>query len=189
MTDAADHINKLITEFNEAFEVKTDLKLQAGLIKEETSELIEAALDAAENIGTETMAHFLKEAADTIYVLSGLIKMSEDPTLVDADFEVIRGDEMLALAMLESRAVLNSAFGVFLTDKILTEAINRVHASNMTKLGDNGYPIRREDGKVMKGPNYVQADLTDLADECVARLIIAQLGSRIASGEDLDQAA
>jgi predicted HAD superfamily Cof-like phosphohydrolase len=29
-----------------------------------------------------------------------------------------------------------------------------VHRSNMSKLGDDGKPIYREDGKVLKGPNY-----------------------------------
>ena len=36
----------------------------------------------------------------------------------------------------------------------LDEALNRVHVSNMSKLGPDGKPIRREDGKVLKGPNY-----------------------------------
>jgi predicted HAD superfamily Cof-like phosphohydrolase len=31
---------------------------------------------------------------------------------------------------------------------------NLVHQSNLTKLGEDGKPIFREDGKVMKGPNY-----------------------------------
>jgi predicted HAD superfamily Cof-like phosphohydrolase len=35
-----------------------------------------------------------------------------------------------------------------------------VHASNMSKLGEDGKPIYREDGKVLKGPNYKEADLT-----------------------------
>lgn len=35
-----------------------------------------------------------------------------------------------------------------------------VHASNMSKLGPNGEVIRREDGKVLKGPNYQKPDLT-----------------------------
>lgn len=30
----------------------------------------------------------------------------------------------------------------------------QVHESNMSKLGDDGKPVRREDGKVLKGPNY-----------------------------------
>ena len=44
----------------------------------------------------------------------------------------------------------------------LDEAVRRVHASNMSKLGDDGKPIYRKDGKVMKGPNYQAPDLTDL---------------------------
>lgn len=41
-------------------------------------------------------------------------------------------------------------------------AFNRVHASNMSKLGEDGKPIYREDGKVMKGPNYTPPDLEGL---------------------------
>ena len=35
-------------------------------------------------------------------------------------------------------------------------------ASNMSKLGDDGKPIRRGDGKVLKGPNYMPPYLEDL---------------------------
>ena len=44
----------------------------------------------------------------------------------------------------------------------LQVAFNRVHASNMSKLGEDGKPIYREDGKVLKGPNYEPPDLKDL---------------------------
>ena len=44
----------------------------------------------------------------------------------------------------------------------LDEALDRVHKSNMSKLGENGQPIYREDGKVLKGPNYKEPTLTDL---------------------------
>jgi predicted HAD superfamily Cof-like phosphohydrolase len=44
----------------------------------------------------------------------------------------------------------------------LDEAIRRVHASNMSKLDDDGQPIYREDGKVLKGPNYQEPNLKDL---------------------------
>jgi predicted HAD superfamily Cof-like phosphohydrolase len=44
----------------------------------------------------------------------------------------------------------------------LDKALDRVHKSNMTKLGEDGKPIRREDGKVLKGPNYQPPTLTDL---------------------------
>ena len=44
----------------------------------------------------------------------------------------------------------------------LDEAMDRVHSSNMSKLGEDGKPIYREDGKVLKGPNYAPPTLTDL---------------------------
>jgi len=44
----------------------------------------------------------------------------------------------------------------------LDEAVRRVHASNMSKLDTDGKPIYREDGKVLKGPNYAEPNLTDL---------------------------
>ena len=44
----------------------------------------------------------------------------------------------------------------------IDEAFKRVHESNMSKLGDDGKPLYREDGKVLKGPNYKPADLDDL---------------------------
>ena len=44
----------------------------------------------------------------------------------------------------------------------LEEALHRVHKSNMSKLGLDGKPIRRVDGKVLKGPNYARPTLTDL---------------------------
>ena len=41
----------------------------------------------------------------------------------------------------------------------LDECFQEVHSSNMSKLGEDGRPIYREDGKVMKGPNYFEPDL------------------------------
>ena len=43
-------------------------------------------------------------------------------------------------------------------DKI--EALfDEIQRSNMSKLGDDGKPIYREDGKVLKGPNYFKPDI------------------------------
>lgn len=46
------------------------------------------------------------------------------------------------------------AYGIDLDD-----CFDEVHRSNMSKLGEDGKPIYREDGKVMKGPNYSAPDL------------------------------
>ena len=45
-----------------------------------------------------------------------------------------------------------------LQDKI-EEVFAEIQRSNMSKLGADGQPIYREDGKVMKGPNYSPPDL------------------------------
>ena len=44
----------------------------------------------------------------------------------------------------------------------LDQALLRVHESNMSKLGVDGKPVYRDDGKVLKGPNYQPPNLTDL---------------------------
>ncbi len=44
----------------------------------------------------------------------------------------------------------------------LEEIFERVHRSNMSKLVD-GKPLKREDGKFLKGPNYRPPFLDDLA--------------------------
>ena len=38
--------------------------------------------------------------------------------------------------------------------------LQEVHRSNMSKLGADGQPIYREDGKVLKGPNYSEPNIT-----------------------------
>ena len=47
-------------------------------------------------------------------------------------------------------------------DLDLDEALRRVFESNMSKLDESGKPIYREDGKVLKGPNYKEPDLSQL---------------------------
>ncbi|WP_395729493.1 nucleotide pyrophosphohydrolase [Nakamurella sp.] len=41
----------------------------------------------------------------------------------------------------------------------LDAVLDEVHASNMTKLGADGRPVRRADGKVLKGPGYRPPDV------------------------------
>jgi predicted HAD superfamily Cof-like phosphohydrolase len=44
-------------------------------------------------------------------------------------------------------------------DKI-EEVFNEIHRSNMSKLGEDGNPIYREDGKITKGPNYFKPNIS-----------------------------
>ena len=49
------------------------------------------------------------------------------------------------------------SFGIDLDD-----CFAEVHRSNMSKLGEDGKPIYREDGKVLKGPDFSEPDLTSV---------------------------
>ncbi|UNY97381.1 nucleoside triphosphate pyrophosphohydrolase family protein [Zhouia spongiae] len=41
----------------------------------------------------------------------------------------------------------------------IEEVFEEIQRSNMSKLDENGKPIYREDGKVMKGPHYFKPDI------------------------------
>lgn len=41
----------------------------------------------------------------------------------------------------------------------IEEVFDEIQRSNMSKLGEDGKPIYREDGKVMKGPNYAPPNI------------------------------
>ena len=63
-------------------------------------------------------------------------------------------------ALIDLQYVLDGAFLSFGMQDVKEAAFNEVHRSNMSKLGEDGKPIRREgDGKVMKGPNYFKPDM------------------------------
>ena len=46
----------------------------------------------------------------------------------------------------------------------IEEVFNEIQRSNMSKLGADGKPIYREDGKVMKGPNYFKPNIVSILD-------------------------
>ncbi|MCF6279880.1 MAG: nucleoside triphosphate pyrophosphohydrolase family protein [Flavobacteriaceae bacterium] len=47
----------------------------------------------------------------------------------------------------------------------IEEVFNEIQRSNMSKLGADGKPIYREDGKVMKGPNYFKPKIKEILEE------------------------
>ena len=97
-------------------------------------------------------------------------KMQKD-LIVEEFKEFIQAEHDMALMSIVSRAeclkeladlVYVAAQYAENMDWDLEQALRRVHRSNMSKLGDDGKPIYREDGKVLKGPNYQPPNLTDL---------------------------
>lgn len=98
-----------------------------------------------------------------------------EPTLRDRDTQDLRVDliaeelEELEIALANKDII---EVGDALTDLLyvvygaghafgidLDECFIEVHESNMSKLDEEGHPIYREDGKVMKGPNYFSPNL------------------------------
>lgn len=46
----------------------------------------------------------------------------------------------------------------------IEEVFEEIQRSNMSKLGEDGLPIYREDGKVLKGSNYFKPDIKAILD-------------------------
>ena len=90
--------------------------------------------------------------------------VEEFKELLDADAQLYRDNPTVIAEALKELADLVYVCYQYAENMgwLLDEALNRVHESNMSKLGEDGKPIYREDGKVLKGPNYKPPDLSDL---------------------------
>lgn len=63
-------------------------------------------------------------------------------------------------ALTDIQYVLDGAYLSFGLHDVKMEAFEEVQRSNMSKLGEDGMPIvREEDGKILKGPNYFKPDI------------------------------
>ena len=98
-------------------------------------------------------------------------RLMQKNLIVEEFKEFIEADYKMAMMDIQSRAdclkeladlVYVAAQYAENMDWDLEQALRRVHKSNMSKLGEDGKPIYREDGKVLKGPNYAPPTLTDL---------------------------
>ena len=52
---------------------------------------------------------------------------------------------------------------------VIEDVFREIQRSNMSKLGADGRPIHREDGKVMKGPNYTPPALAPIVEAALER--------------------
>ncbi len=48
---------------------------------------------------------------------------------------------------------------------VIIDVFNEIQASNMSKLGPDGQPILREDGKILKGPEYFKPNLSKFINQ------------------------
>ncbi len=65
-------------------------------------------------------------------------------------------------ALCDIQYVLDGTFLEFGMHGIKQAAMEEVHSSNMSKLGADGRPVLREDGKVLKGPAFRRPELAPL---------------------------
>jgi predicted HAD superfamily Cof-like phosphohydrolase len=145
------YIHEALDEFFDAFEPSRDLALWMRLVREEQNEAMAAIIDLIENPTQQGKADLLKEMCDLMYVICGAMKIAYPLGL---DIDVALYTELMEI-------VVTADDLLKVSDGVKEEAFWRVHASNMSKLVD-GRPIRREDGKILKGPNYKPPVLTDL---------------------------
>src|SRR5690606_34636805 len=68
-------------------------------------------------------------------------------------------------AMIDKRYIADGDILSFGLHNYFSEGFEEVHGSNMSKLDENGKPIYREDGKVIKGPNYYRPNLKKILDK------------------------
>ena len=103
-------------------------------------------------------------------------KWGDDEDLEEARFAFIREEfqeifdesclgndsEAMLKELTDGIIVINGYAATFGWD--LDEATRRVHESNMSKLNDDGKPLKNGQGKVLKGPNYKKCNLKDLVE-------------------------
>lgn len=89
----------------------------------------------------------------------GLMKEENDEyreaSLLDANVEVLD-------SLVDQLYVLLGTVNAHGMQNVFEEAFNRVHENNMTKIGPDGKVIRNAAGKILKGPNFIPVNLSDL---------------------------
>lgn len=68
-------------------------------------------------------------------------------------------------ALCDLQYVLDGAFLICGLHHIKSAGCTEVHMSNMSKLGADGKPVYREDGKILKGPNYWKPNLARFIEQ------------------------
>lgn len=108
--------------------------------------------------------------------------VGESPTLVDESQYKLRyslGKEELdeyldackegslvdiADALIDQLYILLGTMVVHGMQDVAKRIFDEVHSSNMSKLGEDGKPIFREDGKILKGPNFFRPDIKSIIE-------------------------
>lgn len=144
-----------VREFHEAFGMPVNevlenvgpdrVKLRLDLIVEELDELFESALGTTRGTVSDIIWNTLKERGQ------------DEPVSVNNGSVAVFSTVGVADALVDMLYVI---YGACLEFGINADAVfDEVHKSNMSKLGADGKPIYREDGKVLKGPDFFEPNI------------------------------
>lgn len=113
--------------------------------------IVEEALEVLKAIKLEKGPSRISIATEKMAEALNHIRHAEDSEFGELDLTNL-AKELADLEYVTCGAALE--FGVDL-DRVMQE----VHRSNMSKLGSDGRPLYNDVGKVIKGPNYQEADI------------------------------
>lgn len=121
------------------------LKLRLNLIVEELDELFEATLGSPRGTVSDLIWNGLEERGES------------EPDSISGGSVAVFSTVDTADALVDLLYVI---YGACLELGIDADAVfDEIHKSNMSKLGADGKPIYREDGKVLKGPDFFEPNI------------------------------
>ena len=110
----------------------------------------------------ETYGLPVKDAPDISDAKTNKLRINLLAEEVEELLEALEVGDMVEVldALTDIQYVLDGAYLSFGLHPVKQAAFDEVHSSNMSKLGEDGKPIvREEDGKILKGPNYFKPDI------------------------------
>ena len=120
----------------------------------------------------------VKEFADTFNIeYSDDMNVNIDESTIDLRFRLMQEENLEYLEAAKNKDIVEVAdalgdilyilCGTILTHGLqhkIVEVFNEIQRSNMSKLDINGKPVFREDGKILKGPNYFKPNIKEILE-------------------------
>ena len=121
----------------------------------------------------------VKEFADTFNIeYSDDMNVNIDESTIDLRFRLMQEENLEYLEAAKNKDIVEVAdalgdilyilCGTILTHGLqhkIVEVFNEIQRSNMSKLDINGKPVFREDGKILKGPNYFKPNIKEIIEK------------------------
>ena len=121
----------------------------------------------------------VKEFAETFNIeYSDDMNINIDESTINLRFRLMQEENLEYLEAAKNKDIVEVAdalgdilyilCGTILTHGLqhkIVEVFNEIQRSNMSKLDINGKPVFREDGKILKGPNYFQPNIKEILEK------------------------